>query len=119
MRLGYMLGALYEFASEEWQERIWRRGIGPEMSSYVEACCTFLGDWNGSELIDYEWREAGLTEVQRNALRDFRNALEAFDRKLSPQAAPHSILDHPEWPHVRALARRALLTLGKEAPRRC
>ncbi|HEY8564297.1 MAG TPA: hypothetical protein VIL65_02270 [Beijerinckiaceae bacterium] len=84
IRLGYMLGALEEFASEKLQERLWR-GLGPEMSSYEEAYEIFLGDWDGDSLIDLEWREAGLTEVQRNALRAFRTALNAFHSKLSPE----------------------------------
>lgn len=105
-RVLLLLDAANEFASDEYQERIWRGGRGPEVSSYEEAMCKFFDDARADALIDVEWQRLGLTGQQQEALSALRDALNAFGAKVPESSPPEHILDHPDWPQVRDAAQR-------------
>jgi len=102
-----------EFSSEEFQERVWREGKGPEVSSYDEAMCRFFDDYATNDLIDVQWRQAGLTADQREKLAIFRDILKEFGKLVSEIPRPCEVLDHPGWPRVRKVARETLDELEK------
>ena len=106
--LSNILSVLQKFSSEEFQERVWVKGAGPEFSSYEEACNQFFDDYLANKLIDEEWLSVGLTKLQHDALAKFRDALEDFNAMTPEISDPVDILERPEWPHIRALAKEAV-----------
>ena len=77
-RVEQILRTIEIFSDREFQERIWRLGLGPEVSSYDEEMCGFFDDVEGDAL---------------------------------PQTRPRStpeVLDHPDWPKVREIAKDTL-----------
>jgi hypothetical protein len=102
-----ILDIVQEFSSEEFQKRVWLEGKGPEVSSFIEAACGFFDDNNADELIDVQWRQVGLTEEQRNKLAHFRDALEVLNKRTPETPNDADILNDPEWPKIRQLAKDA------------
>jgi len=116
-RVEQILRTIEIFSDREFQERIWRLGLGPEVSSYDEEMCGFFDDVEGDALVDRDWRELGLTRAQASALRRMRDTLNAFDAKM-PQTRPRStpeVLDHPDWPKVREIATETLSYFRRDA----
>lgn len=103
-----VLEVLKEFASEDFQIRVWLKGEGPEVSSFEEAVCKFFDDNVIDLLLDVEWRQVGLTENQRNKLKIFRDALDKFNDSVEESPHPKDILFNPDWPKVRSLAKEAM-----------
>jgi hypothetical protein len=101
-----------EFSSQEFQERVWLKGAGPEVSSYEEAACRFFDDYAANTLIDVEWRQAGLTESQRQKLAEFRDILESFGKLMPNITPPNDVLDNPNWCSVQKSASEALKELN-------
>lgn len=108
---------LEEFCSEEFQKRVWLRGDGPEVSSFVEAYCRFFDDLDANRLIDVEWRQLGLTKFQKDKLESFRDILAEFGQGVPDLPRPEEVLEHPNWPNVRKAARNALTGLRLQALR--
>ena len=103
-----VLSSVADFASEEYQRRVWLKGLGPEQHSYVEAVCNFFDDFGASALIDQKWHQAGITEEQRRRLADLRDALDAFNASVREIPDDAAILSDPRWPRIRDLAGDAL-----------
>ena len=102
---------LREFSSREFQERVWLKGLGPEVSSYEEAMCKLFDDLGFSRLIDVEWRQAGLREDQVLALRTFREDLLKFDKDIPEIPKPTDVLDRSSWEDIRTSAQQATAAL--------
>jgi hypothetical protein len=102
---------LKEFSSLEFQERVWVKGLGPEVSSYEEAMCRLFDDLGFSRLIDVEWKQAGLRKEQVSALRNFRKELLRFDKDIPEIPAPKDVLSRSSWEDIRASAQRAVSVL--------
>jgi hypothetical protein len=97
------------FSSEEFQNRVWLKGQGPEISSYIEAVCE-LSDFQIDLLIDSEWKKVGLTNIQRDSLVSFRETINEFNKKVPDSPTDLDIISHPDWINVRCQARYALDT---------
>ncbi len=95
------------FASEEFQTRVWIKGSGPEVSSFVEAVCQ-LSDYQLDLLVDTEWRQIGLTKIQHDKLAAFRDAIDKFNDVVPEFPNDLDVLSHPDWPQIRQLAQSAL-----------
>jgi hypothetical protein len=111
--IGAVVNVLEEFSSREFQERVWLRGEGPEVSSYDEAVNRFFDDYAADELINVLWHQGGLDNDQRKKLAEFRDLLEVFNKLLPEVPHPREVLGNPEWPRVRAAARNALDKLAE------
>jgi hypothetical protein len=111
--IAVVIKVLEEFSSQEFQERVWLKGEGPEVSSYEEAVNRFFDDYAADQLIDVQWRQAGLTKDKQKKLAAFRDALGAFDKLVPKVPHPQEILANPEWDRVRAAARIALDELAE------
>lgn len=111
--LNAIVAVLEELASQEFQERVWLRGEGPEVSSYEEAVNRFFDDYATNELIDVEWRQAGLTDDERKILATFRDTLDEFNELVPVLPHPREVLGNSKWPRVRRAAQDALNELKK------
>ncbi len=102
---------LEEFSSQEFQERVWLNGLGPEVSSYEEAMCKLFDDYGFARLIDIEWRQVGLSEPQMHKLREFRDKLLEFDKDIPEIPRPVDVLGRLAWADVRKYASEAAQAL--------
>ncbi|MEA5470555.1 hypothetical protein [Spirulina sp. 06S082] len=53
---------LKEFADAEFQERVWVRGEGEEVSNWTEAMCKLFDDYQFDDFLDKSWPKLGLSE---------------------------------------------------------
>jgi hypothetical protein len=103
-----MLKTLEHLSSIEFQERVWRRGDGPEVSSFEEVYSEFFdilmsdGEFNG------HWRNLNITAYQWEALKSFAAILEEFGNSVPEIPHPNDILDNPQWVKIRSAAHTAL-----------
>ena len=103
-----LIDTVTDFASSEYQERVWRRGEGPEVSSYGEAREFFFGLYMPEEH-NQRIREAlGFDDHQVNSLIELGNLLDEFAETVSDSPSASEVLDNPGWSNVREAARRAL-----------
>lgn len=100
---------LKELSDIEFQKRVWLRGEGPEVSSYVEVVCQLFDDTGiGDQLSELEDGEI-LSQELDSALRELSILLDSIDYK----AGVESILSHPKWPKTVKLASNALILIDK------
>ena len=111
-----MTCVIEEFSSAEFQDRVWLKGLGPEVSSYEEAMCRLFDDLGFSRLLDNEWRQVGLGETEISRLRSFRSTLLEFDRDVPQLPKPEDVLQRSGWTDVRQSAREALSVLRSYDP---
>ena len=103
----YMESCLKELSDIEFQKRIWLRGEGPEVSSYVEVVCQLFDDTGiGDELSEME-HGIVLSEDLDPVFRELRELFDSIDYRVGVA----NILNHPKWPKVAELASRALKLL--------
>lgn len=100
-----------EFSSKEYQDRVWVKGLGPEVSSYEEAMCKLFDDLGFSRLIDVEWRQVGLNESQIAELKKFREKLLNFDKDVPEIPRPKDIIERSSWNQICECASKALESL--------
>ena len=106
--LSGLLSTIREIGDESFQERVWLKGCGPEVSSYEEVMCRFFDDYAIENVIDVEWRALGLTVRQREGLISLRDALDIFGNSVRETPEPTTILSDPRWHSIRELARNTL-----------
>ncbi|MTK64546.1 MAG: hypothetical protein F8N15_08505 [Methanobacterium sp.] len=112
--VSFIIGIVEEFASAEFQLRVWVDGRGPEVSSFEEAVCQFF-DSNVDSLLDEQWRQIGLSTDQHDSLKKFRDALRKFSDTTPPISKPRDIISHPMWPEIRALASNTLMSFRRRS----
>ena len=88
--------ALEELGDRQFQQRVWWRGEGPEVSSFTEAVCT-LDDKDLEGLIDRcgEW---GYAADLADRLRRYDRALEEFIHDVGSYPPRELVLSDPRWP---------------------
>jgi len=111
----YMESCLKELSDIEFQKRIWIRGEGPEVSSYVEVVCQLFDDTGiGDELSKME-DGIVLSEDLDPVFWELRELIDSIDYREGVE----NILNLPKWPKVIELASRALklLEIGELRPK--
>jgi hypothetical protein len=68
----------------------------------------FFDDYAADQLIDTQWKQAGLTDATRRKLVIFRDILEQFNEDVPKEPHPREILVNPKWARVQTAARDAL-----------
>jgi hypothetical protein len=105
----HIAGALTEFSSREFQERVWLRGEGPEVSSYIETVMRFFDFVDGPKSAT-DRGELGISDRQWAALTSFRRVLHPFVEAASAYPDAKELLDNPAWKEIQAAAAVALET---------
>jgi len=102
-------------SDRSFQERVWLRGEGPEVSSFDEEVCGLQDkDLDGFIERCSDWN---LDPSLASELRSYDVALMEIVRDVGPNARPETVLDDPRWPALREAARRIVERL-EEARRR-
>lgn len=102
----YMLNEFFRHLShiqdKEYQTRIWIKNQGPECQAFDDAVCDFFDI--GDPILD-NYKTFGITEVQCEALRKFRNAFKLFSNEHD---FPEEFIDTPEWGRIMKMAKEVL-----------
>jgi len=93
---------LYRISNKEYQKRIWIEGAGPECHDFDEAVNDFFGD--GDPILE-SYRDYGLTQIQYQMLKKFRDEFDFFVKK---NHFPQEFIDTPEWTKIMSLAKDVL-----------
>lgn len=94
---------LAQLADTEFQERVWVRGEGPEVSSFDEVVCQLLDDSGLGDLLDHERGAAVLGSEAEEELQQLRTLMDGIPEGLN---AP-LVLSHPDWKEIVGVAQRA------------
>ena len=97
-----VLRAIAHITDEEYQERIWIRGAGPECQDFDEAVCHFFD--LGDPLLD-DYKNFGLTDAQYLLLKNFRDEYDLF---CDDNDDPRDFINSPEWRKIMSRAQEVL-----------
>jgi hypothetical protein len=73
-----ILEAIRDLADEEYQERVWVRGNGPEVDSSTEAVCRLVEDYDLATFLDEAAKNAWVSKDQVAALQRLDVALAGY-----------------------------------------
>lgn len=74
-----ILSIIRNLADQDYQERVWVRGIGPEMDSLTEAYCRLFDDNDFEGFISYCASDAMISEHTLSRPQELRDALNSFE----------------------------------------
>ena len=94
-------------ASEEYRDRVWIEGKGPECDDYDEFINYFLDE---SEAILKRYKEFGITEDQYNLLKKFEKEIRDFHDLPNKSYFPVVFLKSFEWKKIMEIAKEVLKT---------
>ena len=97
-----VLGDIAHIADQEYQERVWIRGEGPECEDFGEAVCSFF-DMGDPVLDDY--KNFGVTDSQYLLLKNFRDEFRSFCRG---HYHPREFINDPEWKRIIDMAKEVV-----------
>ena len=103
LRKTLLVECLRQLADRSFQERVWVRGEGPEVSSYVEMVCQLFDDTGVGELLDAGGAAKALGAEASQELAKLSGLLDGFPPGLDPA----SLLRSPAWTDVLRTAARA------------
>ncbi len=102
---------LKELSDIAFQERVWVRGEGPEVSSYTEVVCQLFDDTGiGDELCLEQHDGYVISKDIDPMLHELSDLLDSINSNLDTQ----EILKSPNWEEIRSCASHALKLLKKE-----
>ncbi len=96
---------LRTLASQDFQERVWLKGEGPEFSSYEEEMCRFFDDNTIHLYVDVLKERKAYEAVE--CIESLMAKLDGLSETL-PDRHPETILRRSEWPDIRANAGRLI-----------
>ena len=86
-----LLRIVRNISDRNYQLRVWIRGIGPECDDFTETVCCFF---DFCESVLQKHQEYGLTVKQKEALQDFYNKFDVFEKEHDE---PIFFINSPEW----------------------
>lgn len=99
-----------EIADPEFQERVWVRGEGPEVSSWTEAMCKLFDDYHFDDFLDKDWQQFGLSSQLHESLDCLRIQLNEYEEKETDA----EIVSDSKWQKNMNIAKEVLLHLDRE-----
>jgi hypothetical protein len=99
-----LLDSIEELCDRAFQDRVWLRGAGPEVSCYTEAMADVLHIRPSHEYAGAIGLECGLRPEQSAALGRFARQLTAFDDQLPDKHDDEAVVSHPEFSTIVELA---------------
>ncbi len=99
------LETVAEISDEDFQERIWVKGLGPECSSFEEAICHFFDD---GEPILKNYKEFKITDKQYEEVIQLCDELQKYCDKVPVVVNDQEVLEDPEWGKIIKIAKEVL-----------
>jgi len=100
---------LKELSDSEFQQRVWLRGEGPEVSSYSEVVCQLFDDTGIGDQLDKKTDEFIFSQELDLIFRQLNLLFYTIDYKMPIT----DILSHSDWKKVRQLSSQALKLIQK------
>lgn len=101
-----LIDTINSIADSEYQDRVWVKGLGPEVDSYTETICYFFDE---VEFILSNYKKYEISETQYQLILQLRDLVEAFSDEVTGIADPKTeILPNPEWHKIQELAKKVL-----------
>lgn len=98
------LETIFGIADQEYQERVWIRGEGPEVDDYTESMCHFFDD--GDPIIS-NYKDYAITEEQLSLMLKLRAAIRDFDSNIRFELG-FDFIHSPEWSKITLMAKEVL-----------
>ena len=95
---------LRELSDLEFQKRVWLRGEGPEVSSFVEVVCQLFDDTGIGDELNEKTDGFVTSEELDPILRELGALIDSIDYRVPVI----EILKHPNWQKVLMLSSHAL-----------
>lgn len=102
--LNIHLETISRIANQEYQERVWIRGEGPEIDDYTESMCDFFDD--GDPIIP-NYKDYAITEKQLSLMLKLREAIKDFDSNIRFELG-FDFIHSPEWSKITLIAKELL-----------
>ena len=99
----WMVQCLHQLASTEFQERVWVRGEGPEISFYDELVCQLFDDTGLGALLESENASAVLGDEATGSLLRLSHLLD----QIPPGIGAEALLQLPIWREIVEVAGEA------------
>lgn len=101
-------------SDEEYQQRVWIEGRGPECHDYDEFVNYFFLE--GVSIIS-QYKEFGITEKQHDILKKFEMALDSFENELLKVDSkinyhPAQFTNSVEWKQIVEIAKDILIAFN-------
>lgn len=107
-----VLSAVSGFADPEYQERVWVRGVGPEVGSPIEDYENLYSSFSFEEFIAEGVRSLGLSKDCVERLQRLDTVLRDYPLE---KMMPEEILADPQWLSIVEGAKNAAQCLAEEA----
>jgi hypothetical protein len=113
--LSNIYGVLKNLSDKEYQERVWLRGEGPEVSSYEELINTLFDDFYFDELLE-DNNPYNISQALFDKLINLRLKLNNYNDKDSDGNIKEviQILNDSEWIKIQKLSSEVLPLLKEE-----
>lgn len=103
--ISVFLRDIEHLSDEEYQQRVWVEGRGPEAQDYGEFYDFFV---NEDKAIIDNYKEYGITEEQHQLLIKLYSRLYAVDNALYFKLTEAEMIRTPEWKSVTEIAKDVL-----------
>lgn len=108
----FLVSVIKEISDQEFQERIWLRGEGPEISSADELFCNFFDDINIEEVMK-NYKKYEISNSQLNLLQKLYKLMREYSDNSPITLDPIVVLSDPKWQKIREFANEVYKELKK------
>lgn len=102
-----------EISDRTFQERIWIKGEGPQVSSWTEVICRLFDDYDFDSFLDEYATQIGISSTLHKHLYQLRDKLNTYQQKETDA----EIVVDPEWQQISQFAQDILGSLENELAR--
>lgn len=99
------LDTIFEISNQEFQERVWLKGLGPEYSDFDDAICDFFD--NGEDIM-INYKNYNISDNQFKKINILKNIIKKYCDKIPVRAHTKDILSDPDWFEIRKMAKDVL-----------
>ena len=97
--------SIVEASDEEYQNRVWIEGAGPECDDFDEFVNYFIDE---SDVILKQYKDFGIADIQYQLLMKFAKEVKKFTLATSRASLPRVFLKSPEWKKIMEMAKEVL-----------
>lgn len=103
-----ILSMVQELSDKHYQEEVWLKGIGNEISSFTEAICGLFDDYDLDGFLDKYSSDEYLSESKIKMLILFRDKLNQYLLSKDQNLSTENLLADPRWHEIQYLASQTM-----------
>lgn len=106
-----ILEIIRDIADAIYQEEVWIKKTH-SLSDFNETMCHYFDDFHVREILD-NYKEYGITEVQKDALKKFTDILDEYsDTVFYEDISEEKVMEDPKWVSIRIMAKDTLFAFN-------